>query len=246
MSLEPHEGCRAGDDIGRRSWVMNGWFSVAPFAAALSLGACLAAGDDRPERAFALLGAEWVVEDIAGRGVIDGARATLVFGSDGRLSGDTSCNRYFADYRVEGTNLQIMSAGVTERACGPAVMDQERRFLEVFNAVDRYRIDEMGALVLSAPTGLTITARRTPGRAPETTYRCADGSVITATYPTTDTARLLYNGQSIDMAIARSGSGARYVGGGWQWWTKGLETGTISRLAPGEDIASAAGMTCEA
>jgi heat shock protein HslJ len=38
-------------------------------------------------------------------------------------------------------------------------MDQERRFLDVFNAVTSYRIDDTGALVLSTPAGATMTAR---------------------------------------------------------------------------------------
>jgi heat shock protein HslJ len=136
---------------------------LAPRAAALTSGlllsACMTTAGDRPGATAELVGQEWVVEDIAGRGVIDDARATLLFGQDGRLSGDTSCNRYFADYHVDGLALQIGDAGVTRRACAPAVMDQERRFLDVFNAVTSYRIDDRGALVLSTPAGATMTAR---------------------------------------------------------------------------------------
>lgn len=133
--------------------------NMAALTAGLLLASCVTTGDEQPGSA-ALLGQEWVVEDIAGRGVIDDARATLVFGLDGRLSGDTSCNQYFADYEVTGANLRIGNAGVTKRACAPAVMDQERRFLDVFNAVSSYRIDTTGTLVLSTPAGATVTARR--------------------------------------------------------------------------------------
>ncbi len=125
----------------------------------LLLSACMTTDDDPLGSNAALVGKEWVVEDIAGRGVIDDARATLLFGEDGRLSGDTSCNRYFADYQVDGTKLRIGNAGVTKRACAPAVMNQEQRFLDVFNAVDSYRIDNTGTLVLSTSAGATITAR---------------------------------------------------------------------------------------
>jgi heat shock protein HslJ len=112
-----------------------------------------------PRTEAALVGTNWTVEDISGRGVIDDARATLVFGADGRLSGDTSCNRYFADYKVDGVKLSIGQAGVTRRACVPAVMDQERRLLDVLNAVDTFAIDASGALVLHTPAGATLTAR---------------------------------------------------------------------------------------
>jgi len=37
--------------------------------------------------------------------------------------------------------------------------------------------------------------------------------------------------------IARSGSGARYVGDGLQWWTKGLSEATFAALPAGEEIA---------
>jgi membrane-bound inhibitor of C-type lysozyme len=48
------------------------------------------------------------------------------------------------------------------------------------------------------------------------------------------------------MVAAASASGARYVGGGWEWWTKGLTEGTLSPLEPGESIASAPGLVCTA
>lgn len=211
--------------------------------AALLVAACSTKGNDQSGSAAMLIGEEWVVEDIAARGVIDYARTTMLFGQDGRLSGDTSCNRYFADYQANGMKLQIENAGATKRACAPAVMDQEDRFLKVFNEVNSYRIDDTGALVLSTPAGTTITARRLSSTTPMT-YHCPDGSVVEAWYPTTGTARLHYQGRSIDMTSAVSASGARYVGGGWEWWTKGMTEGMLSPLAKGESIASVRGVTC--
>lgn len=219
--------------------------AVALFAG-LALTACETNGDDQSGSTSTLMGEEWVVEDIASRGVIDYARATILFGQDGRLSGDTSCNRYFADYQADRAKLKIGNAGATKRACAPAVMDQESRFLNVFNAVNSYHIDDTGALVLSTPMGTTITARRASGATAKTTYQCPDGSLIEAWYPTTDTARIVYQGRSIEMASAVSASGARYIGGGWQWWTKGMTEGMLSPLAEDESIASAKGMTCTA
>src|SRR5690625_3059394 len=75
-------------------------------------------------------------------------------------------------------------------------------------------------------------------------YECADGSVVEARYPTVETAEISHDGQVIDMRIAISGSGARYTGGGWQWWTKGMTEGTLTPLAAGEEIASADGILC--
>lgn len=215
--------------------------------APLPLIGCVTTGHDQADLKAAIVGPEWIVEDIAGRGVIDDARATLRFGNDGRVDGDTSCNRYFGEYTVKESEIQFRNSGVTKRACAPAVMDQESRFLAVFNAVDRYRVDDgTGTLVLSTPTGTSITARRS-GPMPETiTYRCADGSSVEARYPTSDTAKITHSGRSTDMSIAVSASGARYVGGGLEWWTKGMTQGTLSRLAPGETVASDPGLSCTA
>ena len=77
-------------------------------------------------------------------------------------------------------------------------------------------------------------------------YTCADGSTVEARYPTTDTAQIVVAGKTVEMKSAMSASGARYVGGGWQWWTKGMTEGSLAPLKPGEETASAAGTTCTA
>jgi heat shock protein HslJ len=107
-----------------------------------------------------LLGAEWIIEDIAGGGVIDNSHATLHFLADGRLVGSASCNRFFGSYKSTGTQLSIEPAGTTMMACPEALMDQERRLLTLLPAVKSYRIDETGALVLTTTDGKTILARR--------------------------------------------------------------------------------------
>lgn len=61
-------------------------------------------------------------------------------------------------------------------------------------------------------------------------YRCASGETITATYPSTDSTTVQYKGSSYNMLIAVSASGARYVGGEMEWWTKGSGTGSEGTL----------------
>lgn len=79
-----------------------------------------------------------------------------------------------------------------------------------------------------------------------TRYACEDGSVVEAAYPDVDTARIVYKGRSIEMKLAVSASGARYTGGGWEWWTKGLKEGRLTPLPPGEEIAPPGGVACTA
>lgn len=107
-----------------------------------------------------LRGAEWVVEDLAGRGVVDRSRATLSFSADGRVAGRGSCNRYTAGYSISGEGLTISKPASTMMACEPALMQQEQFFFELLGQVRRFTIDQSGALVLHAADGRTIAARR--------------------------------------------------------------------------------------
>jgi len=106
-----------------------------------------------------LLGRTWVVEDIAGAGVIDSAQATLVFGTDGRVAGSGSCNRWFATFELTGEGLNIGEAGATLMACPEAIMAQERRFFDALGTVTGFDIDETGALLLRAGGEVAIIAR---------------------------------------------------------------------------------------
>lgn len=84
------------------------------------------------------------------------------------------------------------------------------------------------------------------GTADAMTYTCADGRVVQATYPDTEHAQITLDGQSHHLRIARSASGARYVGDHWQWWSKGMHDARLSPLEPGEMIAASAGIPCHA
>ena len=117
-----------------------------------------------------------------------------------------------------------------------------------------------GAVALAALLGLAACnkpaeqaqAPQAPAAAPPptaatpTTYACDDGRSLKASYPDTDTAVVELDGQTHTLKIAISASGARYVGDGLQWWTKGMADGQLSPLKAGEDIASAQGVNCKA
>lgn len=101
-------------------------------------------------------------------------------------------------------------------------------------------------LVLLAATGLLSACQPVRPDAPGTTYHCENGRVVQASYVDTEHARLVIDGTSHLLTIAISGSGARYVGEGWQWWTKGMRKAWLAPLQPGETIASAPGVACQA
>jgi membrane-bound inhibitor of C-type lysozyme len=96
----------------------------------------------------------------------------------------------------------------------------------------------------TAPTKAAAPAAIVVKASPTTTYGCLDGNTVRAAYPDSDTAVLTLEGRTLTLKVARSGSGARYVGEGVQWWTKGMTEGTLSALKTGEDIASADGVYC--
>jgi len=77
-------------------------------------------------------------------------------------------------------------------------------------------------------------------------YACSDGQVIKASYPDTNTALVIIHGNTHTLHVALSADGARYIGDGWQWWTKGMRDGMLASLAAGETIANAKSTQCHA
>jgi heat shock protein HslJ len=112
------------------------------------------------EPAMLLGGAEWVVEDIDGGGIIDRSRATLVFLPDGRVVGRASCNEYAGRWTLDAERLSFGSLAGTTKACAPALMLQERRFLDRLKAVSRFEITPEGALRLLGDGPGSLLARR--------------------------------------------------------------------------------------
>ncbi len=113
------------------------------------------------ESSALLIGAEWVIEDVAGRGIVDASRGTLNFTEEGRVFGLAFCNAFNSAYELTGEGLKFGLAASTMKACAPALMDLERRFFDVLAKVSSFEIDETGALILRGEPGATILARRT-------------------------------------------------------------------------------------
>ncbi len=75
-------------------------------------------------------------------------------------------------------------------------------------------------------------------------YQCLSGGEIVASYPSDSTAVVEYDDQTFQMTIAISASGARYVGDGFVWWTKGSGAGSDGTLYH-DDPEGAAGELME-
>jgi membrane-bound inhibitor of C-type lysozyme len=98
------------------------------------------------------------------------------------------------------------------------------------------------------PSTYSITPFRAmaAGAAIRLTYACDDGRTVQVAYPDTQTAVLNFDAQTHRLHAAISADGARYVGGRWQWWSKGMHDAWLAELKPGEKVASAAGVACRA
>ena len=126
---------------------------VAGTALALFLGGCAGAGGRSPSDAAGardtatrlgtgLVGGKWVLEDLAGRRVVDEAQATLEFTGDGMVSGQGSCNRFRGPVVVAGDSIEFGPLVATRMFCGEAVTNQEMTYLASLNAADRWHIQE--------------------------------------------------------------------------------------------------------
>ena len=107
-----------------------------------------------------LTGAEWLIEDIAGKPVVADSQASLLFMAGGRLAGNASCNRMIGSFTVQGSSLKLSPTGITMMACPEALMEQEQALIAFLEMVDRFAIGRNGALVLKNASGETLTARR--------------------------------------------------------------------------------------
>lgn len=82
----------------------------------------------------------YVLEWIGERPLIDYSHLTLTLSNDGRAYGNAGCNHWFAPYTLNGEQLSFGKVGKTRKLCAPALMDQEKRFLQALETVQRWDV----------------------------------------------------------------------------------------------------------
>lgn len=97
--------------------------------ALLGLAACQSTTETPSAPEELTLTGSWHIEVINKQPVIDYSPAKLVFASEGKLSGNNSCNNFFGEYTLTGEQISLMPAGNTMKACVDALMDQEQRVM---------------------------------------------------------------------------------------------------------------------
>ncbi len=84
----------------------------------------------------------WLAEDIRGGGVVDRIQTYVEVAADGAVSGSGGCNRIFGQAKIGADKIAFGAMGATQMACPPAVMNQERKFLDALAAARGWRVDE--------------------------------------------------------------------------------------------------------
>jgi heat shock protein HslJ len=117
---------------------VQGWIYYAGSVPSVSPG----------ERIFAT----WRLDDIVGRGTIDRLNPPLSILRDGAVRGESGCNRLTGRAAIDGAKIKFGPLATTRRACPPAVMEQEKRFLAALRQVAGWQI-ENEMLVLADDKG---------------------------------------------------------------------------------------------
>ena len=114
-----------------------------------------------------LADSHWQVESIDRAGIIDFSHVTLNVNSNGdtsRVSGSTGCNQFTGALDVDDADTVFSDKSsaesfstdkliLTKKACAPALMKQEQRFIEMLTASATYSIVENTWLVLYDSSG---------------------------------------------------------------------------------------------
>ncbi|MBC8075003.1 MAG: META domain-containing protein [Chloroflexales bacterium] len=113
-----------------------------------------------------LMGTAWRLETYGPAGAPvaapNGAEAMVTFGDDGRVTGDTGCNRFFGPYQIEGDEIVFGALGATRKACiGEERQRQEGALLAALRGDVRYELAD-DTLRLFAANDAVLTLASTP------------------------------------------------------------------------------------
>jgi len=99
----------------------------------------------------ALWGTAWRLDSLAGAVVQGGTAPTLEFASDGRASGNGSCNRFNGVVSVEGDRIQFGGIAATRMACAEAArMQREEAYFAALQAAVRFEMDAESLRIYAA------------------------------------------------------------------------------------------------
>lgn len=100
---------------------------------------------------------KWSAQIVADMVMLNDRQPFIIFGGDGNITGNASCNSFFGTYEATGTSLKITIGGMTRMACADPVDKQEQLFMTTLRQVDRYEITG-DVLTLWSGEGSIMTA----------------------------------------------------------------------------------------
>lgn len=119
------------------------WLLVVVFGLLALTTALLALGQEMMD----LTGTEWQLVAIDGQDVAAGVTTTLTFGEDGRAGGSGGCNRYSANYVIDGESLSFGPAVSTKMACSEPNMQQESAYFAALESASSYALTEQQLII---------------------------------------------------------------------------------------------------
>lgn len=94
--------------------------------------------------------ADWVLAELNGESVTDGAVITADFTANG-VAGSAGCNRYASIYTLDGTDLTFSGAASTQMLCQPeSLMEQEAAYLAALETIASFGIVENQLVLYNA------------------------------------------------------------------------------------------------
>jgi heat shock protein HslJ len=193
------------------------------------------AGTKSVANSMALSGA-WQVESIDQGGIIDNSMITMQFDKQNRLSGFTGCNRYASTVSTQGGGFTVLNAITTRRACAPAMMMQEQRFLAALNDVTHFEVMSDTWLVMSDKSNNerlklievnealhTKHLKVDSGNIRSSTFECEALGAIKVRFVGPETIEILMGSESTLLQRLRSASGTQYDNDTMHFWNKANE-----------------------
>src|SRR5688572_9240781 len=123
--------------------------SAAPAAAPQRAASATTEAPAAPVAA-SLLGTAWRLESLGDGELQAGTQPSLEFPTEGRASGNGSCNRFNGIVIVAGDGIKFSGLATTRKACPEAVMRQEEAYLAALRDAVRFEADAESLRVFSA------------------------------------------------------------------------------------------------
>jgi heat shock protein HslJ len=181
-------------------WLVRAiWLGVTAVGAALLTG-CAAGSSVAPSTP--LEGTNWaMLSYIDANGQMKNAlpdvQVTAIF-KDGRVGGSDGCNRYFASYEVNGSQIKIGQAGSTMMACSPEeIMIQAAAFQAALASASSFRIENEQLTLMNAQ-GQAVLVFKAGAKTEGLALRSAPAGKIIGFLPEGAPVLILYHRTRVD------------------------------------------------